>query len=140
MRDQGKAELMGVDMSMFYAEMGLGFATVKYPAGADTTELPSDRKPKAPGRSDLRGEAAPPPPPPYGFAPTPRNEDEKEAIEDHNDRQVEQEMMAWSKKNNEEIQKRIEQRKQEFAKKARFLNEKKLELAELEKQYQREAP
>jgi hypothetical protein len=140
MRDQGKAELMGVDMSMFYAEMGLGFATVKYPAGADATELPPGREPKPPGRSDRRREPAPLPPSPYGLAPTTRNEDEKEAIEDQSDRRSEEEMMAWSRKNNEEIRKRIEQRKQEFARKARVLNDKKFELAEVEKQYQREAP
>ncbi len=41
-------------------------------------------------------------------------------------------------KEDKELKKRLDRKKQAFAKQARFLNQKKLELAEAEKQYQRE--
>jgi hypothetical protein len=136
LRDSGKAELMGIDMSSFLAEMGMGFGTVRFPAPAH--DLESAPKPAVP---DDRRQQHTAPPAPRGslLLPAPPAQDEPQ-LADMDLKKIEAEMAAWSKKNKEEIDKRLERRKQEFARLARSLNEKRLELSEAEKQYQREAP
>jgi hypothetical protein len=164
LRDAGKAELAGIDVSAFFAEINLGFGTVKGPFGdADfepapvpapkpdesSTRMPRGGPPTPHAEPDFQRKPTPRPNPRLepgpltalspDLVPRPPNRDDPAAAEEERDRRFEADMNAWSQKTKDEIAKRLERLKKEFAQKARELNEKKLELAEAEKQYQREA-
>jgi hypothetical protein len=102
-RDFGKADLMGIDVSALWSTMKMEFAGIS--GDAASLRQMADLAGKLDGNNPDAGLGA---------------------------------IQEAAKKGKDDLRLAFDRKKQEFAKTARLLNERKLDLAEAEKQYQRE--